>query len=105
MLYIKNNRECTNQVLSELKVVEEDFFEYINNSKLNINTIRDIRCMWTHGVFGKAIRILSYQFLRKHALSYIFNSRVKNHSTHVKYRNKLMDGLRNPECFNNIKDF
>jgi hypothetical protein len=43
--------------------------------------------------------------MRKHSLKYIFNSRIKNHITHVKYRNKLIDGLKTPESFTNIKDF
>ena len=36
------------------------------------------------------IRILSYHFMRKKCLPYIFNSRVKNYHTHIKYRKKIM---------------
>lgn len=49
------------------------------------------------------MRILSFIFLRKYCLSYVFNSRIKNHTTHVKYRGRIIEGLLNPEDFTCIK--
>jgi hypothetical protein len=51
------------------------------------------------------MRILSKLFLRKYALQYIFNSRITNYSSHIKYRHKLLEGVDNPMEFNNIKDY
>lgn len=53
----------------------------------------------------KCIRILSYEFLRKHCLPYIFHSKVKNYKTNIKYRQKLIEGVENPASFSNIKDY
>jgi len=56
--------------------------------------------MWgencSHDKVKKCIRVLSYHFMRKKCLPYIFNSRVKNFHTHIKYRKKIMEGLENP---------
>jgi hypothetical protein len=47
-------------------------------------------------IVKKCIRVLSFHFMRKKCLPYIFNSRVKNFHTHIKYRKKIMEGLENP---------
>jgi hypothetical protein len=41
----------------------------------------------------KCIRILSYEFMRKHCLEYIFHSKVRNFKVHIKYRTKLIEGI------------
>jgi hypothetical protein len=51
------------------------------------------------------MRIISNLFFRKHCLEYIFNSRISNYSSHVKYRQTLWTALRNPEQFNHIKEY
>lgn len=43
--------------------------------------------------------------MRKHCLQYIFHSKVKNYGVHIKYRQKLIEGIENPSAFNHIKDF
>lgn len=65
----------------------------VKNFKSKINTIHDLREMWGEDDKGdplkKCIRILSYHFMRKKCLPYIFNSRVKNFHTHLKYKKKI----------------
>ena len=51
------------------------------------------------------MRIISNLFFRKHCLVYIFNSRISNYASHVKYRQTLWSALRNPEQFNHIKEY
>lgn len=51
------------------------------------------------------MRVVSHIFLRKGALGYIFNSKVANVQTHIKYRNKFLEALRNPASFDHIKDY
>jgi hypothetical protein len=68
-----------------------------------INTIADLRRLWTDPLIGKCMRVISNIFFRKHALNYIFNSRISNFSSHVKYRQSLWHALRNPDSFNRIK--
>ena len=57
------------------------------------------------GRFGRELRVLSNLFLRKHALTYIFSSRVTNQGSHIKYRGRLREALRDPRNFTNIKDY
>jgi len=77
--------------------------------KNRINSIDGLRKMWGYdqldNKFKKSIRILSYQFMRKHCLRYIFYSKVRNFGTHIKYRQKLIEGIKNPLAFNHIKDY
>ena len=51
------------------------------------------------------MRIMSQVFLRRSALSYIFNSKVGNVQTHLKYRARFLKALRNPAAFDHIKDY
>jgi hypothetical protein len=64
---------------------------YIKHKKRKMNSIADLRSLWLpSNIFSKALRILSHNFLKKHSLEYIFNSRVCNFKGHVKYRERLM---------------
>lgn len=51
------------------------------------------------------MRIISNLFFRRYALDYIFNSRIHNYASHIKYRQSLWQALRNPDHFNRIKEF
>lgn len=51
------------------------------------------------------MRVISNIFLKKSALGYIFNSKVANVQTHIKYRNKFLNSLKNPAAFDHIKDY
>lgn len=66
----------------------------VKNFKNKINTIHDLREMWgendQESKVKKCVRILSFYFMRKKCIPYIFNSRVKNYHTHIKYRKKIM---------------
>jgi hypothetical protein len=47
--------------------------------KNNINTIAELRSLWLEekgNIYAKTIRIISIEYLRKYALTHIFNSRV-----------------------------
>ena len=86
-----------------------DFMMQVRRMKKKVNSIEGLKKMWgadnlDHKV-RKCIRIMSYQFMRKHCLRYIFHSKVRNYGTHIKYRQKLIEGIENPVAFNHIKDF
>lgn len=69
----------------------------VKKYKSKINTIHDLREMWGENdkdnKIKKCMRILSYHFMRKKCLPYIFNSRVKNYNTHIKYRKRIIEGI------------
>ncbi len=73
--------------------------------KKTINTIADLRNLWTNSKYSVEMRKLSNLFLRKYALQYIFNSRITNYASHIKYRHKLREALTYPDNFKNIKDY
>lgn len=51
------------------------------------------------------MRVITYEFLRKHALSYIFDSRICTYGSHIKYRQRLCEAVASPEEFKHIKDY
>jgi hypothetical protein len=51
------------------------------------------------------MRYLSNLFLRKYALNYIFNSRICNYASHIKYRYRLCEAIKEPFSFKHIKDY
>lgn len=94
---------------SGLGVTFSEFMMQVRRIKKKVNSIESLRKMWgsdnlDHKI-KKCIRILSYKFMRKHCLQYIFHSKVKNYGVHIKYRQKLIEGIENPAAFNHIKDF
>lgn len=103
--YIQKNRQRAKLLLQYLGLNADNFFEFMQQHSRAINSIADLRWLWSGNEFSEPIRILSYEFMRKHALPYIFKSRIKNHLTHIKYREKFMDGLKRPNRFRNIKDY
>jgi hypothetical protein len=73
--------------------------------KGRIHSISEMRSLWIPegNPYHQAFRILSSQYLRHHYLERTFNSRVENYSVHMKYRQRLLDGLKNPEHFTVLK--
>lgn len=51
------------------------------------------------------MRIVSNLFLRKYSFNYIFNSRICNFKSHVKYRYRLCEAIKDPKAFKHIKDY
>jgi transposase-like protein len=47
--------------------------------------------------YGKAMRILSSEFLRKRALGYISGSKIEKKSQHIRYRHKFIKAVENPK--------
>lgn len=101
--FIERNETCVNELLEQEGVSLDVFLGRMKDEKRVINTIADLRRLWTDPVIGKPMRVISNVFFRRHALHYIFNSRISNFSSHVKYRQSLWQALRSPHAFNRIK--
>ena len=70
--------------------------------------IEDLKNMWVdnaENIYSYPLRVITENFLRKHALSWIFNSRIEDKKAPIKYRMKLREGVRNPENFANLKSY
>jgi len=61
-----------------------------------MNTISGLKSVWIDFKYSSCMRVLSNIFLRRHALTYIFNSKISNISPHVKYRFKLLEAIKTP---------
>ena len=96
-------------VLANQHVTFGEMMINIKRYKKKVNSINYLKSMWGYqdaaNPINKCIRIFSYYFLRKHCLAYIFNSRVKNFGVHIKYRKRIIEGIEEPDKFNNIKEF
>lgn len=99
----------TARVTAMLGLNLPEFLMEIRKMKNKINSIEGLRKMWgsdsLNNVFKKCTRILSYEFMRKQCLRYIFYSKVRNFGTHIKYRQKLIEGIENPLEFSHIKEY
>jgi hypothetical protein len=66
------------------------------NRKHQITKNEHLTDMWTNERNGREVRVISNEFLRKYSKHWIFNSRVTNFRTQLKYKLKLESILRNP---------
>ena len=73
--------------------------------KGRIHSISELRALWTPegNPCHKAFRILSSNYLRKRCLERTFNSRVENFNLHLKYRQRLLECIENPDKFYSLK--
>jgi hypothetical protein len=94
--FIEKYQDKVKYITRKNNVDYEDFVEELKEKKKVINTIADLRSMWVDYKYAKCIRLLSNLFLRKYALNYIFNSRICNYSSHIKYRYRLCEAIKEP---------
>ena len=83
----------------------DEFMDDMLEMKKTINTIADLRKLWMEYRHARCMRIISNLFFRKYSLNYIFNSRICNFKSHIKYRHRLWEAIRQPNAFRHIKDY
>jgi hypothetical protein len=91
---------CRNTATPYQRIAEE-----LPELKAALTTVMGFRRVWTSYKYAECMRMVSQVFLRKSALPYIFNSKVANVQTHLKYRARFLKALRNPAAFDHIKDY
>lgn len=100
LTHIQKSTHRTKKIVSHFGISYPEFMSQVRKNKSRINSIADLRKLWgekdPQNSLKKCFRVLSHEFMRKHCLMYIFNSRVKNFGTHIKYRHKIMEGVENP---------
>ena len=103
--YIRKNRHKVEAVTRCLALNEQEFMLAVEKHKGHIHSIAELRSLWTDDTpaVSKAFRILSQQYLRRHCLAKTFNSRIENYSLHLKYRQRLLEGLEQPHNFTVLK--
>ena len=103
--FIEKYKDIVMKICSDLDVPFEDFYSDMMEYKKTINTISDLRKLWTEYKYAQCMRIVSCLFLRKYSLSYIFNSRICNFKSHIKYRQRLIEAVSDPHGFRHIKEY
>lgn len=79
----------------------------LNSLGGHVNSIAQLQWLWggQDNPYAKVYRILSLEYLRKHCLPYIFNSRVNVYAKHIKYRFRMLEGVAKPDNFTRMKEF
>lgn len=93
------------RITERYQVEYRDLLNDLIQRKKTINTIADLRDLWSDYKYAKCMRIISMLFLRKYSLAYIFNSRICTYGSHIKYRQRLCEAVKNPDSFKHIKDY
>lgn len=95
-IFIKKNSSRVKNLLVQKKVNFCQFYSFIKEAKERINSLLHLRELWEHKDndpfknLKECYRIVSFEFMRRHSLKYIYGSRIKNTSAHVRYRKKLL---------------
>ena len=100
---MEKNEKKMRALLLQHKLPFHSFKNAMRHEKKTINTIADLRRLWTAEPYCRCLRIISNLFFRRHALDYIFNSRISNYASHIKYRQSLWEAVKHPQDFNHIK--
>ena len=83
----------------------EDFINHLKLKKKSMNKISDLRNLWTDEVYGKVMRVISIHFLRVRCLEWIYNSRIEDRCNPLKYRSRIMQGVKEPQDFVYLKEY
>lgn len=110
-IFIKRNSGKVKNLLAKKKISYSQFYEFNKQAKEKINSLLHLRELWENNAddgqrnLKECYRIISFEFMRKHCLGYIFGSRIKNTSSHIRYRKKLLEGIERPHTLYNLKDY
>ncbi|CAD8084011.1 unnamed protein product [Paramecium primaurelia] len=103
----KHQTLCHQILGDQLKVVK--FLDRITVYKKKLMNIRTFSGLLSQSEdpveeeFNKTFRILSRIFIKKYAINYIFNSKIVQHNWHLRYRQQIYKGIKNPKNFSHIK--
>ena len=86
--FIEKNQSKLRPLVASYGYNYGSLVEELRSLKQKINTIAELRELWT-GQKGAVMRVISNLFFREYALEYIFNSRISSYSSHIKYRGSL----------------
>ncbi|CAD8075330.1 unnamed protein product [Paramecium sonneborni] len=99
---------CFEILKDQLKVVK--FIDKISEYKKKLLNIKIFSSLLQKSddieeeEYRRAFRIISQIFIKKQAISYIFNSKIIQHNWHMRYRYQVYKGVKNPNGFSHIKN-
>ncbi|CAD8161091.1 unnamed protein product [Paramecium octaurelia] len=99
---------CIRILKDQVKVVK--FINKISQYKKQLLNIRVFSALLQRSEdpeeeeYRQAFRIISQIFIKKQAINYIFNSKIVQYNWHMKYRQKIYKGIKDPNSFSHIKN-
>ena len=93
LTFIIKNTQYRQKVLKELGIPDKEFVNIVKGFRDEVHTISGSRYLWQSHPYSKAFRIMSCEYLRKHNLKHVFNSRIEKYGVYLKYQNKMMKCL------------
>ncbi len=103
--FYEKNPALMKRITQVNEVDYKELLEELTKLKPKLNTISDLRKLWVDHEQAKCLRVISELFLRRHCMHYIFNSRVWNYKSHIKYKTRFREALKSPDSFSFIKEF
>lgn len=103
--FMQRNKRIFRAICRATATPYQRISEELPELKAALTTVMGFRRVWTSYKYAECMRMVSQVFLRKSALPYIFNSKVANVQTHLKYRARFLKALRSPAAFDHIKDY
>ncbi|CAK90390.1 unnamed protein product (macronuclear) [Paramecium tetraurelia] len=103
----KNQQLCLQILGDELKVAR--FTDFLSNQKKKLLNIRVFSALLQQcddpfqEEFNRTFRIISQIFIKKYAINYIYNSKIVQHNWHIRYRQQIYKGIKNPKSFSHLK--
>ncbi|CAD8080135.1 unnamed protein product [Paramecium primaurelia] len=103
----KNQQLCLKILDDELQVAK--FIEFLSNQKKKLLNIKVFSALLQQSEdpslekFNRTFRIISQIFIKKQAINYIYNSKIVQQNWHIRYRQQIHKGIRNPRNFSHIK--
>ena len=88
--FIQAHRQLFRKICKTCSTPPQRVLEDLPYLKTTLSTVAGFRKIWTEYRYASCMRRVSNLFLRKVSLSYIFNSKIDNIRSHVKYRCKFL---------------
>ena len=94
-------------MLRRLIIDHEEFMDSLEFFKEGESSVVQFQGLWRSdgGKIATAYRIMSMEYLRKHCLCHIFNSRVNIYGEHLQYRNQIMESIGDPDDITDTKEY
>ena len=100
-------------ILEKLQIELPAFQKYIEERKKSANCIKKLRQMLPFDdeigtaeyPFKKAFQEICIKFLKFFCVNWLYNSKIAEKITHLKYRFKILRRIKNPQFFTYLKDF
>jgi len=100
-------------ITARLGITSQSFSDYIAKRKKSANCIKKLRAMLPIGTdekeedlkFKIAFQEICIVFLKFFVVNWLYNSKIAEKVTHLKYRFKILRRVKNPQYFTYLKDF